>query len=187
MIDYGSDHHLSPENLYREILYPEIPAFASQIKLDRVYAKSGSWLTSDYETLLTTVPEYVKIVIKGPLNVHIPLAEVYSGDGISVNQLLVEKCPNLTRTDVEEGANSDDETVVIEEEYIEGSSDNVSSFRVAFFSLICLLSYVTCIHIHFRRELRFERCFQENNKKKRCVLTKLQNGYQCNFSGAVGY
>lgn len=119
MIDFGSDHHVKPENLYREILYPEISAFASQIKLDRVYAKSGVWLTSDYEKLLSIVPEYVKVVIKGPLNVRIPLAEVYTADGMSLNQMLVEKCPNLTRTVVEECASLDDETVVIEEELID--------------------------------------------------------------------
>lgn len=125
MIDFGSDHHVKPENLYREILYPEISAFASQIKLDRVYAKSGVWLTSDYETLLRIVPEFVKVTIKGPLNVSIPTAEVYTADGTTVNQLLVEKCPNLSRMDVEESVSLDDETVVIEEELID-CSDSVS-------------------------------------------------------------
>lgn len=123
MIDYGSDHYLSPKSLYREILYPEIPAFASQIKLDRVYAKSGKWLTSDYETFLSIVPEYARIAVKGPLDVKIPVAEVYTTDGISINQLLVEKCPNLTRDYSDESAKSDDDIVVIEEELIECTED----------------------------------------------------------------
>lgn len=125
MIDFGSDHNVKPESLYREILYPEISAFATQIKLDRVYAKSGVWLTSDYETLLSIVPEFVKVVIKGPLNVSVPLAEVYTMDGMSINELLVEKCPNLTRSDVEESPSFDDDTVVIEEELID-CTDSVS-------------------------------------------------------------
>lgn len=126
MIDYGSDHTVSPKNLYREILYPLIPAFATQIKLDKVYAKSGAWLTSDFEVLLKIIPERARIVIKGSLNVKTPLAEVFSTDNVNINELLVERCPNLTRHILEDTFNSDDEVVLIEKEESIHCSENVS-------------------------------------------------------------
>ncbi|KAJ8965400.1 hypothetical protein NQ314_004152 [Rhamnusium bicolor] len=118
MIDFGSDHVLTSKQLYREILYPEIPAFASRIKLDRVFAKSGTWLSSDYETLLGIVTEYSKVKIKGPLNVPIPAAELYTQTGQSVNQLIVNLCPNLSRCTNLDSEDHEDDSVVIEKEEV---------------------------------------------------------------------
>lgn len=113
MIDFGSDHELSKDAIFREVLYTEIRAFATKIKLDRVgdetshirfnkiffqvFAKSGSWLTSDYDRFRGLVTDWCRIVIKGPLDVELPLADVYNDEDIFVNQRLVELCPNLSR------------------------------------------------------------------------------------------
>ncbi|XP_074033525.1 RING finger protein 17 isoform X2 [Leptinotarsa decemlineata] len=119
MIDFGSDHNLTANDLNRQIMFPSIPAFASKIKLDRVFPKSETWLSSDYETFLDIVTEYAKIVITGPLEAKVPLAEVFTDKGVNVNQLLVKLCHNLTRSEKNDD-NSDDDGVVIEEEAIEG-------------------------------------------------------------------
>lgn len=116
MIDFGSDHILSPKQLYREILYPEIPAFASKIRLDRIYSKAGDWLSSDYDTLLDVVTEFAKVVMKSPLDAEIPSAEVYDDKGQSVNELLVKLSPNLSRFPTEEPDKSDDELALVDEE-----------------------------------------------------------------------
>ncbi|KAJ8921526.1 hypothetical protein NQ315_003144, partial [Exocentrus adspersus] len=116
MIDFGSEHLLQPEQLHREILYPEIPAFASKVKLDRIYAKSGQWMTSDYDTLVSTATERARIVIQGSLNVEVPSAEVYNEQGQSLNDLMVKLCPNLTRSLKDNSDDSEDEMVVLEKE-----------------------------------------------------------------------
>lgn len=36
MIDFGSDHVLPATALYRELLYTNIPAFATKVMLDKV-------------------------------------------------------------------------------------------------------------------------------------------------------
>lgn len=127
MIDFGSDHVLSPKQLHREILYPEIPAFASKIKLDRIYAKAGQWLASDHDTLLDIVTEYAKIIIKGPLEVDIPLAEVYDAKGQNLNERLVKLCPNLSRHPITEDSESDEELALIEEEDVENLENAIEN------------------------------------------------------------
>ncbi|XP_056637361.1 uncharacterized protein LOC130445637 [Diorhabda sublineata] len=123
MIDFGSDHKLSSKNLIRKILYPQIPAFASKIKLHKIYPKSGAWLDSDYQTLLDIVSEYSKIIIKSSLEDEIPSAEVFTDKGVNVNQYLVHTCPNLRRSEPKlvDGSDSDsvlEEEVIIEDEQI---------------------------------------------------------------------
>lgn len=36
MIDFGSDHDLSPHVLFREVLYTDIGSFATKVKLEKV-------------------------------------------------------------------------------------------------------------------------------------------------------
>ncbi|XP_018575027.1 RING finger protein 17 isoform X2 [Anoplophora glabripennis] len=117
MIDFGSDHKLSPKQLHREILYPEIPSFASRIQLNGIYSKTGNWLTSDYDTLLEIITKFAKVVIKSPLDDEIPLAEVYDDKGQNINDLLVKLCPNLSRHPIRvKEEKSDEELALIEEE-----------------------------------------------------------------------
>ncbi|KAG5889147.1 hypothetical protein JTB14_016252 [Gonioctena quinquepunctata] len=101
-------------------MFPEIPAFATKIKLDRVFAKSGTWLSSDYEKLMEIVSENAKVIIKGPLDVDVPMAEVFTDKGVNVNQTLVQCCPNLTRCETVDSDDSEEDGVVIEEEAIVG-------------------------------------------------------------------
>ncbi|CAH1119195.1 unnamed protein product [Phaedon cochleariae] len=132
MIDFGSDHTLKAKDLYREIMFPKIQAFASKVKLHRVFGKSGSWLSSDYECLLDIITENAKILIKGPLDVEVPEAEVFTDEGLNVNQALVQRCPNLTRCEgSKDSEESDDDGVVIEEESVveaeeEGDDKDIS-------------------------------------------------------------
>ncbi|VEN52474.1 unnamed protein product [Callosobruchus maculatus] len=119
MIDFGSDHLVKPKQLYREILYPKIPAFASRVKLDRVYPKCGQWLSSDYEYFLNLCPNYARIVVKSTLDVEVPLVEVFTSDGVNINHLLTQRCPNLTRCESLDSSRTEDEDeegAVIEEE-----------------------------------------------------------------------
>ncbi|CAH1987754.1 unnamed protein product [Acanthoscelides obtectus] len=121
MIDFGSDHLVKPDQLHREILYPKIPAFASRVKLDRVFPKCGSWLSSDYECFLSLCPNYARIVVKSSLKTEMPLVEMFTTDGINVNHLLTQRCPNLTRCeslDSSKSGDDDDEEdgAVIEDE-----------------------------------------------------------------------
>ncbi|CAG9856328.1 unnamed protein product [Phyllotreta striolata] len=117
MIDFGSDHKVTRKELYREILYPKIPAFASKVKLDRVYPKSGVWMDSDNQAVLETLTEYGKIVVTGTSNDGFPLAEVYTSTGINVNEFIVKKCPNLTRKlNVQHECVDDEEDAIIIDE-----------------------------------------------------------------------
>lgn len=127
MIDFGSDHTLSPEQLHREILYPDIPAFASKVKLNRIYTKTDEWLSSDYDTLLDVVTEFAKVEIKGSLDIEIPLAEVYDDKGQSVNELLVKLCANLSRFPMKETEISDDELALVDEEDILNVEDVIGN------------------------------------------------------------
>lgn len=63
----------------------------------QVYAKSGSWLTSDYDQFHDLITDWCRIVVKGPLEVEQPLVDVYNTHGVFVNQRLLELCPNLSR------------------------------------------------------------------------------------------
>ncbi|XP_050294112.1 uncharacterized protein LOC126734498 isoform X2 [Anthonomus grandis grandis] len=97
MIDFGSDHDLPRDVLFREVLYTDIGAFATRVKLDKVYPKSGAWLTSDYDIFHDLITDWCKVIVKGPLDVEMPLVEVYNDQGVFINQKLVEICPNLSR------------------------------------------------------------------------------------------
>ncbi|ERL94120.1 hypothetical protein D910_11402, partial [Dendroctonus ponderosae] len=119
MIDFGSDHKISRDELFREVLYTEIRAFATKIKLNRVFDKSGSWLTSDYDHFRDLVTDWCRIVIEGSLDVELPLADVYNNEQIFINQRLVELCPNLSRSSVEPGEIIEDDNTVIENIEIE--------------------------------------------------------------------
>uniref|UniRef100_A0A6P7GCI8 Uncharacterized protein LOC114340536 isoform X1 n=1 Tax=Diabrotica virgifera virgifera TaxID=50390 RepID=A0A6P7GCI8_DIAVI len=116
MIDFGSDHTVTSKDLRQEILYPEIPAFASKIKLDKIYAKTGEWLDSDYQTLMDNVTEYSKIIIKSSLDDEIPTAEVFTDKEINLNQLLVQLCANLTRKLPNNQNQSEDDDILIEDD-----------------------------------------------------------------------
>ncbi|KAL1509362.1 hypothetical protein ABEB36_004116 [Hypothenemus hampei] len=116
MVDFGSDHILPVENLFREILYVDVNPFATKVKLDKVFAKSGSWLASDYDNLLGMVTSWCKIVIKGPKEVDLPLVDVYSDTDIFINKTLTELCPNLLRSYIfpKKDEEDDDDLNIIE-------------------------------------------------------------------------
>ncbi|XP_072395834.1 RING finger protein 17-like isoform X2 [Diabrotica undecimpunctata] len=116
MIDFGSDHTVTSKDLKQEILYADIPAFASKIKLDKIYAKSGEWLDSDYQTFLENVSEYSKIIIKSSLDDEIPTAEVFTDKKVNLNQLLVQLCDNLTRKLPNDQSKSEDDDILIEDD-----------------------------------------------------------------------
>ncbi|XP_066261976.1 RING finger protein 17 [Euwallacea similis] len=98
MIDFGSDHDVSSEVLYREVLFTKVAAFATKVKLDRVYAKSSTWLTSDYDNFFDLVTDWCKVIVKGSKEVELPLVDLYNINGICVNTKLCELCPNLSRS-----------------------------------------------------------------------------------------
>ncbi|XP_066147479.1 RING finger protein 17 [Euwallacea fornicatus] len=118
MIDFGSDHDVSSKVLYREVLFTKVAAFATKVKLDRVYARSGSWLTSDYDNFFDLVTDWCKVIVRGSKEVELPLVDLYNIDGICVNTKLCELCPNLSRSPnfpVQGPAEDSDEVEVLTE------------------------------------------------------------------------
>ncbi|XP_060527400.1 RING finger protein 17 [Cylas formicarius] len=124
MIDFGSDHEVSPDILFREVLYTDINAFATKVKLDKIHALSGKWLTSDYDSLLALVTDWCRIIVKGPLEVDMPNVEAYNEDGLFINQRIIEICPNLSHANFPQLTDTDDEEcVVIENEEVFDTTD----------------------------------------------------------------
>ncbi|XP_030759093.1 RING finger protein 17 isoform X2 [Sitophilus oryzae] len=116
MIDFGSDHDLPPEVLFRELLYTEYRCFAVKVKLDKIYSKQPTWLSSDYDHFHELVTDWCRIVVQGPLDVELPLVDVYNSNDVYVNQKLVEICPNLSRCSnfPTELSSTEEESIVIE-------------------------------------------------------------------------
>ncbi|CAH1134389.1 unnamed protein product [Ceutorhynchus assimilis] len=119
MIDFGSDHEVSPDALFREVLYIDLGAFATRVRLDQVYSRSGTWLTSDYDHFMDLCSDWCRIVVKGPLEVELPLVDVYNESGVFVNRKLVELCPNLSMCSnfpIQTEEEEEDACIVIESE-----------------------------------------------------------------------
>ncbi|KAF7268803.1 hypothetical protein GWI33_018152 [Rhynchophorus ferrugineus] len=114
MIDFGSDHEVSPDVLYKEILYTEYNSFATKVKLDQVYSMTDKWLLSDYDNFHSLITDWCKIIVIGPLEVELPLVDVYTSDGVYINNKLVDICPNLSRNAILLPTQSMKDTVDIE-------------------------------------------------------------------------
>ncbi|XP_044764905.1 uncharacterized protein LOC123321403 [Coccinella septempunctata] len=124
MVDFGSDHIVKVNDLHNKIMYPEIPIMVSKIKLHDVLSKEESWTESEIETLISTAPEYAKIVIRSSLSDAVPLADVYNVNDVCYNDLLVELCPNLYRSQhnvTEESKNSNHIKSTANSEYIKNN------------------------------------------------------------------
>lgn len=117
MIDFGSTHILTPDDIYVEILYPNIQAMANKIELYNVHSKSGSWLPSDHDTLMEIIKTKAKIVIRDG-STEVPQADVYLyPSGVLLNRQLVRLSSNLyaKNVSVDEGA---DGLIVVEDEQV---------------------------------------------------------------------
>lgn len=121
MVDFGSEHDLNRNDLFKEIFYYEIPILANKVCLVDVYGrKQGKWLSSDYDKLMGIIKEYARIEIINSDGIY-PMVEIYDED-VSLNERIVQLCPNLTRDknwfkDNEEadGSSSEDAVIVLEE------------------------------------------------------------------------
>ncbi|CAH0559264.1 unnamed protein product [Brassicogethes aeneus] len=120
MIDFGSTHLVHPNDLYIEILYPDIPAFATKVTLHNVHPKCGKWLTSDHDLLMKIVEEHADVVVHGPLEADVPEVTVFLDSGICLNKELVKRSQNLVEAHSlkTETTDDDDEPIVMEDEEI---------------------------------------------------------------------
>ncbi|KAF2882776.1 hypothetical protein ILUMI_23400 [Ignelater luminosus] len=120
MIDYGNEEDCKPEDLCRNVMYTDLPAFANKVQLYKVYPKKDSkWLTSDLDELHKKVVENkVFVTLKGTIKDHnVPLA-VLKLDDVNINQYMLKTSKNLVSSQPKkhESSGSDSDDVIVEAE-----------------------------------------------------------------------
>ncbi|RZC35876.1 RING finger protein 17 [Asbolus verrucosus] len=147
MIDFGSEHVVNQNQLYKHIMFPDMPPLVNKIQLYDVYSEHGSWSGKDVDELLKIVSDNIKVIIKSDLDCELPLAEIYLESGLSVNDIITQTCPHLRRYKNKVAlANIDDEeckneVTANEEELPELGNESVEGKETESNDIVNTLSY----------------------------------------------
>ncbi|XP_971895.3 uncharacterized protein LOC660584 [Tribolium castaneum] len=96
MIDFGSEHNVTGDKLTKYLLCPDVPPLLYKIKLYDVWSNFGDWTPEDLNVWLSIVTDNIKVVIKD-WSGDFPLGEIYVDNGLSLNDLIVQRCPHAVR------------------------------------------------------------------------------------------
>lgn len=131
MIDYGNEELCPVSDLRKTIMYTSIPSFSYKIRLHNVFPKNNKWDAADLDRLHNIFAErtIVAILKEKQKPGKASLADVYTEDGLYMNDYIVEKSKNLSRKPCKQRANilgfsdddlydDNDEDVIIEGEEV---------------------------------------------------------------------
>lgn len=118
MIDFGSEHFVTKNNIAKcPIAFQRIPPLLNKVKFFDVRSKCGvEWSDEDIDTLLQLATAEVRVVIKEDFDSDTPAAEVFIDNGISLNNLIVRRCPHMYRTESPGFELKSDEEMINEED-----------------------------------------------------------------------
>ncbi|XP_022900215.2 RING finger protein 17 [Onthophagus taurus] len=103
MVDYGNEEDLNPIDLRKEILFDNVPIYASIVYLQDLNPLNDVWDKDDLDILHgAIVDKEIDVYFTKGHNIRNPSPVLMSFKGINVNDFMMTKCKHLQKSTVNE-------------------------------------------------------------------------------------